>query len=118
MRAGRGGEQRVSLVAGGTDGIGRAVAMRLARAGDQVVIVGRSRQRGARVVAELRQAQPRADHAAVQADLSLLGETARVADEVFRHTDRLDAAVFCAGILSTVRTGPQKVWSAISSSTT
>ena len=95
-------EGRVSLVTGGTDGIGRAVALLLARGGDRVLFVGRSAERGARVLAELREALPGVDHAFLRADLSLLSETARVADEAARLTDRLDAAVFCAGILSTV----------------
>lgn len=50
----------------------------------------------------LQAARPGVDHVFVPADLSLLAETARVADEVARHTNRLDAVVFCAGILSTV----------------
>lgn len=95
------GEQ-VALVTGGTDGIGRAVALQLARGGDRVLFVGRSAEKGVRVLAELREALPGVDHAFLPADLSLLAETARVADEVARRTDRLDAAVFCAGILSTV----------------
>jgi NAD(P)-dependent dehydrogenase (short-subunit alcohol dehydrogenase family) len=93
---------RVALVTGGTDGIGRAVAVQLARGGDRVLIVGRNADRGARVLAELHDVAPEADHRFLQADLSLLAETAWVADEVPRITERLDAAVFCAGILSTV----------------
>jgi NAD(P)-dependent dehydrogenase (short-subunit alcohol dehydrogenase family) len=94
--------ERVSLVTGGTGGIGRAVALGLARGGDRVLFVGRSEERGARVLAGLREARPGVEHAFLPADLSLLSETARVAVEVARLTDRLDAAVFCAGILSTV----------------
>jgi NAD(P)-dependent dehydrogenase (short-subunit alcohol dehydrogenase family) len=93
--------ERVSLVTGATDGIGRAVALQLAR-GDRVLFVGRSTERGKQVLAELRKALPGVDHVFLPADLSLLSETTRLADEVARHTDRLDAAVFCAGILSTV----------------
>ena len=93
--------ERVSLVTGATDGIGRAVALQLAR-GDRVLFVGRSTERGKQVLAELREALPGVDHVFLPADLSLLSETTRLADEVARHTDRLDAAVFCAGILSTV----------------
>jgi NAD(P)-dependent dehydrogenase (short-subunit alcohol dehydrogenase family) len=96
------GARRVSLVTGGTDGIGRAVALRLARGGDRILFVGRSASRGARVLAELQEALPRVNHALLPADLSLLAETARVADEVLRPTDQLDAAVFCTGVLSTV----------------
>ena len=90
------------MVTGGTGGIGRAVALGLARGGDRVLFVGRSADRGARVLDELRRARPGADHAFLRADLSLLSDTARAADEVARRTDRLDAAVFCAGVLSTV----------------
>ena len=94
--------ERVSLVTGGTDGIGRAVALGLARGGDRVLFVGRSAEKGARVLAELREAGPGPGHAFIPADLSLLSETARVAEEVARLTERLDAAVFCAGILAAV----------------
>lgn len=94
--------ERVTLVTGGTDGIGRAVALGLARGGDRVLFVGRDAERGARVLDELRRVLPGVGHVFLPADLSLLAETARVADEVAHHTGRLDAAVFCAGILSTV----------------
>jgi NAD(P)-dependent dehydrogenase (short-subunit alcohol dehydrogenase family) len=94
--------ERVSLVTGGTDGIGRAVALGLAGGGDRVLFVGRSAERGERVLAELREILPGPDHAFLPADLSLLSQTARVAEGVARITERLDAAVFCAGVLSTV----------------
>jgi len=96
------GAERVALVTGGTGGIGRAVALELARGGDRVLFVGRSAERGEQVLVALREERPGVDHAFIRADLSLLADTARVADEVARRTDRLDAAVFCAGILSTV----------------
>jgi NAD(P)-dependent dehydrogenase (short-subunit alcohol dehydrogenase family) len=40
--------QRVSLVTGGTDGIGRAVALQLARGGDRVLFVGAAQIAGRR----------------------------------------------------------------------
>jgi NAD(P)-dependent dehydrogenase (short-subunit alcohol dehydrogenase family) len=67
-----------------------------------VLFVGRNTARGAQVLAALREARPGVEHVFLPADLSLLAETARVANEVTRQTDRLDAAVLCAGILSTV----------------
>lgn len=93
---------RTALVTGGTGGIGAAVALQLAAAGDRVIIVGRSRENGQHMLAKMRAASPGADHHFIAADLSLLHETARVADEVVRLAPRLDAAVFCAGILSTI----------------
>jgi len=91
---------RVALVTGGTDGIGRAVALRLAAGGDRVIFVGRDDERGAQVLTELRAARPGAQHVYLQADLSLLADTARLADAIGAHTTRLDAVVFCAGVLA------------------
>jgi NAD(P)-dependent dehydrogenase (short-subunit alcohol dehydrogenase family) len=99
---GPGGGRRTALVTGGTGGIGRAVAVELARHGCRVLIVGRDAARGAAVLTTLDEAGPGAGHALIRADLSLLRDTARAADDVVRHTDRLDAVVFCAGVLSTV----------------
>jgi NAD(P)-dependent dehydrogenase (short-subunit alcohol dehydrogenase family) len=95
-------DRRVSLVTGGTEGIGRAVAIELAKGGDRVLFIGRNQDRAAETLASLHLAGPGVDHGFIRADLSLLGETARAAEEVGRHTSRLDAAVFCAGILSTI----------------
>jgi NAD(P)-dependent dehydrogenase (short-subunit alcohol dehydrogenase family) len=94
---GAGGDRRTALVTGGTGGIGRAVAVELARRGWRVFIVGRSAARGAEVLDEAG-----AGHALIQADLSLLHETARAAGDLTGHTGRLDAVVLCAGVLSTV----------------
>jgi NAD(P)-dependent dehydrogenase (short-subunit alcohol dehydrogenase family) len=94
--------RRTVVVTGGTGGIGRAVAVELARRGDRVLVVGRSVDRGAAVLAALDEADPGAGHALLRADLALLRETAQVADEIARRTDRLDAVVLCAGVFSTV----------------
>ena len=94
--------QRVALVTGGTHGIGRAVALELARGGDRVLLAGRSAERGAQVVAALGHMRPRTNHSFIHADLSLLADAARVAAEVKRNAGRLDAAVFCAGRLSLI----------------
>jgi NAD(P)-dependent dehydrogenase (short-subunit alcohol dehydrogenase family) len=94
--------QRVALVTGGTAGIGHAVALRLARGGDRILFTGRDERRGAQVLEELRTIRPGVAHMFLPADLSLLGDTARLADAIACHTDRLDAVVFCAGVLSLV----------------
>jgi NAD(P)-dependent dehydrogenase (short-subunit alcohol dehydrogenase family) len=94
--------RRVAVVTGGTDGIGRAVAIELARAGDRVLFIGRDAERGGRVLSELEAARPGAEHAFIRADLSLLDDTLRAAHEVARRAPRVDAAVFCAGILATI----------------
>lgn len=92
---------RTCLVTGGTEGIGRAVCLELARRGDRVLFVGRDEERAREVMAAM-QAISATSHVFIAADLSRLSETARVASEIATRVDRLDAAVLCAGILSTI----------------
>jgi NAD(P)-dependent dehydrogenase (short-subunit alcohol dehydrogenase family) len=92
---------RVSLVTGGTEGIGRFVALELARRGDRVLITGRDQRRGEGVLAELRALAPELKHEFLPADLALLSQTAHLADQTLAVTERLDAVVCCAGLLAT-----------------
>ena len=48
-----------ALVTGGTSGIGRATAMKLAQLGIHVVVVGRNAERGKKTVEEIRAAEAR-----------------------------------------------------------
>src|SRR6266404_4958049 len=50
-----------ALITGGTSGIGRAVADKLAQSGVHVMVVGRNVERGERTIAELRAAGAKAD---------------------------------------------------------
>ncbi len=81
--------RRTALVTGGTGGIGRAVAVELARRGHRVLIVGRDANAGRAVLAPL----DGTGHEMIPADLSLMRDTARLAAEVVARTDRLDAVV-------------------------
>jgi NAD(P)-dependent dehydrogenase (short-subunit alcohol dehydrogenase family) len=50
-----------ALITGGTSGIGRATANKLAQLGIQVIVVGRNAERGEKTVAEIRAAGGKAD---------------------------------------------------------
>ena len=50
-----------ALITGGTSGIGRAVADKLAQSGVHVMVVGRNVERGERTIAEIRSAGGKAD---------------------------------------------------------
>ncbi|MET0524731.1 MAG: SDR family NAD(P)-dependent oxidoreductase [Nocardioides sp.] len=92
--------ERTSLITGGTGGIGRAVANRLASGGDRVLVVGRNEERGHQVVSRLPRPHPHQQHDYVPADLSLLGDTARLSDAVAARTERLDSVVLSAGVFA------------------
>jgi len=90
------------LVTGSTDGVGRVVAKRLGEGGVRVLVHGRDRERGERLVAEIKAAG--GDAAFLAADLSSLAEVRGLAGTVRQTTDRLDLLINNAGIGSG---GPQ-----------
>lgn len=85
------------LVTGSTDGLGRAVARRLAAAGANVLIHGRNRERGEALLAELRAAGSGA-MAFYQAEFASLAEVQRMAVEVMRDAPKIHVLVNNAGL--------------------
>jgi NAD(P)-dependent dehydrogenase (short-subunit alcohol dehydrogenase family) len=90
---------QVAVASGGTDGIGKATAMRLADYGATTVLVGSSRERGRDAVAEITTETGHDDVDYLQADLSRMAEVRRLADEIRSEYDRLDVLVHTAGIV-------------------
>src|SRR5512139_416451 len=87
---------KTALVTGATDGVGRVVAMALAKDGRRVLAHGRDRQRGEALVKEIEQAGGKATF--LPADLASLAEVRRLASEVRKATDRLELLINNAGI--------------------
>ena len=98
------GMARVAVVTGATDGIGRAVAVRLATHGFRVLAVGRNPELGASLLAQLAASGPSVPYATphrfLRADLASMAGTAALADTVAAEADRVDALVCCAGIFA------------------
>lgn len=89
-------QRPVALVTGSTDGLGREVALRLARDGMHVIVHGRNTERGAQVVRDIEAAGGSARF--VRADLASLDEVRTLAATVLADYDRLDLLINNAGI--------------------
>ncbi len=89
-------EDRVALVTGSTDGVGRAVAIALGRNGWLVLAHGRNAERGARVVADITDKGGRALF--YEADLSSMSGTRRFAETVGMAHPKLGLLINNAGL--------------------
>ena len=92
-------KDKVALVTGGTQGIGRATAMRLAQEGAGVVIAARGKERLDAVAAEIRAAGGQV--ATVQADVGRAEDCTRLVTEAINAFGRLDILVNNAGTSAT-----------------
>ena len=91
--------QRIALVTGGTDGIGKAIARVLAGQGIGLVIIGSNAKKGAIAVSELRKSSGHDEIEFIQADLSLMRNVGALALKVRERWPRLHYLVLCAGIM-------------------
>ena len=89
---------KIVVVTGGTSGIGRATALRLAEQGADVVAIGRDPVRGAETEAALKRASD-GFGVFLQADLSLISEARRVVKELTDRLPRIHALIQSAGVI-------------------
>ncbi|WP_433565816.1 SDR family NAD(P)-dependent oxidoreductase [Nocardia sp. CA-151230] len=87
---------RIVLITGATDGLGRELAVRLGAAGARLILHGRNPDRAAAVAAEVTATSGHVPRI-ILADLSRLAEVERLADEIIARTSRLDVLVNNAG---------------------
>jgi len=85
-----------AVVTGATSGLGAASAVALARAGAKVIVSGRHRERGQRVVAEIEAAGGSAE--VELADLTDADELSAFADRVLERHAPVDILVNAAGV--------------------
>ncbi|MEX2128425.1 MAG: SDR family oxidoreductase [Xanthobacteraceae bacterium] len=85
------------LITGSTDGLGRLVAKRVAASGAHLLIHGRSKERGEKLLDEIR-AAGKGKGTFYQADLGSLAEVRRLAAAILKEHDRIHALVNNAGL--------------------
>jgi NAD(P)-dependent dehydrogenase (short-subunit alcohol dehydrogenase family) len=97
-------EGKTALVTGATSNIGRAIAMAFAGEGAHVIVSGRSTQRGAEVIEQIRSAGGRADFIAAELDGSALASRDLAAAATRALGGRMDVLVNNAGIFPAATT--------------
>jgi NAD(P)-dependent dehydrogenase (short-subunit alcohol dehydrogenase family) len=89
----------IALVTGGTDGIGKAIAHGLARAGVSVLLVGSNPEKGEAAAEAMREASRNDRVQFIRADLSLMREVEALGARIAAEWPQLHYLVLCAGMV-------------------
>jgi len=91
------------LVTGATSGVGLETARALARAGAEVIVVGRNPEKTKAVVADLKATTGNHTVSFLLADLSSMAQVRKLAADFLAQFDRLDVLVNNAGLVNPTR---------------
>lgn len=91
-------KNKVAIVTGGTSGIGKAIAIKLAEAGVKVAIVGRNEERAKLIENIIKEKQGEARY--FLGDISCDEQCSKIVQEVYSCFGQIDILVNCAGILT------------------
>jgi retinol dehydrogenase-12 len=92
---------KVCAITGPTSGIGRATALALGRKGAKLMLLCRSAEKGAALVAELKALGAQAE--VIEVDLSSLHSVERAAERLIRRAPQLDVLINNAGLVNMQR---------------
>ncbi|MDG1543486.1 MAG: SDR family oxidoreductase [archaeon] len=84
---------RTCLITGATDGIGKEAAIEMAKNGYNLILIGRSKEKGEKVTKEITEIAESIDIEYFVADLMLMKEVSRVADEVSKKYKKIDVLI-------------------------
>lgn len=87
---------RTIVIAGGTDGIGRQLALQFIRNGEHVIIIGNSNEKGEALQLEAVKLNAKSRFLFLQADLSIVSENIRIVHEVSQRVRHIDQLILCA----------------------
>lgn len=90
-------KQKVCLITGATSGIGKAIAIGLARRGYQLVIIGRSEARGEQLRKDIHADNPGCTFTYYLADLSNMEQMKKVSDQILAAHPVIDVLINNAG---------------------
>lgn len=92
--------KRKILITGSTDGIGKLAAMRLAKDGHHLFLHGRSEQKLAAVIADIKDRSPSSAVEGFLADFSNLSEVKNMSERIHSNIDSLDVLINNAGVFN------------------
>jgi NAD(P)-dependent dehydrogenase (short-subunit alcohol dehydrogenase family) len=96
-------KNKIVLITGSTDGIGKETALQLAQLGATVIVHGRSAERCQAACDDIRQATGNLNVDFVAADLASQQQVRRMATEMLVRHDRLHGLINNAGVISLKR---------------
>jgi NAD(P)-dependent dehydrogenase (short-subunit alcohol dehydrogenase family) len=106
---------KVALVTGAGSGIGKAIAIALAREGAKVALAGRRKEKLDETAAEIRKGDPSAETLPVVCDITRSAETKAAVAQVEQTLGKLNVLVNNAGALSatTIETITEEEWDSL-----
>ena len=84
------------LITGGTNGLGKGIALELLKNNNQVIVVGSSNKNGKKFLLEANELGAKERAYFIQGNLSLLEDNKRIIEEVKKQFESLNIVIFCA----------------------
>jgi len=96
-------KERICLITGANSGLGKAAAIDLAKLGMQIVMVCRNKAKGEKALAEIKERSRNDSIELLLADLSILSQVRKLADEFRARHEKLHVLINNAGLANLTR---------------